>query len=126
MKETVMSRKSCPQQPRSAPVDSRLWLLLWSQSISDSIFLFSCCLLFFPVLLSFSKNTVFSFGTCICNSHCKDAIKKKEFYYHSHSYVSSIATDLNQSGIAGLFESLHRGENIIVHTFKCNLLRTFS
>ena len=39
---------SCPQQPCSAPADTSLWLLLCSQSISYLVFLFSCCLLFFP------------------------------------------------------------------------------
>ena len=48
----VMSTISCPHQHSSAPGDSRLWLRLWTQSISYFIFLFSCCLLLFPALLS--------------------------------------------------------------------------
>lgn len=53
-------------QPCSAPVDSRLWLLLWSHSISYFVFLFSCSLLFFPALLSFPKNPAFSwFVSCL-------------------------------------------------------------
>ena len=49
---------SCPHQPCSAPADP-LWLLLWDQS-SSLAFFFSGCLLFFPALLSFPKNTTFS------------------------------------------------------------------
>ena len=49
---------SCLQQPCSAPADP-LWLLLWDQS-SSLAFFFSGCLLFFPALLSFPKNTTFS------------------------------------------------------------------
>lgn len=44
----------------SAPVDSCLWLLSWSHSISYLVFSFSCCLLLFPILLSFPKNPAFS------------------------------------------------------------------
>lgn len=46
---------SCPPRPCPAPAPSRLWLLLWSHSISELISLLSCCLVFFPAL-SFLKN----------------------------------------------------------------------
>ena len=58
--EWVRSTMPCPQQPCSAPVDSCLWLPLWSQSMSYLVFLISCCLLLFPVLLSFPTNSAFS------------------------------------------------------------------
>ena len=41
---------------------SCLWLLIRSQAISYLVFLFSCCLLIFPTLLSFTKNTAFSWS----------------------------------------------------------------
>lgn len=60
----VMSTQPCPQQPYSAPVDACLRLLLsWSPSISYLLFLFSCCLLVFPAVLSFPKSPAFSWWT---------------------------------------------------------------
>lgn len=56
----VVSTTSRPQQPCPAPLDSGLWLCLWSQSILQLAFQFSCCLLFFPKLLSFPENAAFS------------------------------------------------------------------
>lgn len=50
---------SCPHWPYPAPVHSRLWLLVWSQSLSEPIFLFSCSLVFFPAL-PFPKDPAFS------------------------------------------------------------------
>ena len=58
--EGVMSATCHSQQPCSAPVDSGLWLLLWSQSVSHLAFLFFCCLLLSPALLSFPRNPTFS------------------------------------------------------------------
>ena len=58
--EQVMSTTCCPQQPYSASVDSHLWPPVWSQSILYLVFLFSCCLLLFPALLSVLKNPAFS------------------------------------------------------------------
>ena len=55
----VMSTMSCPEQPYSACRDSCLWLPLRIQSISCLVFLFSCCLLLSPALLSFPKNPTF-------------------------------------------------------------------
>lgn len=49
-----MPTVSCPQQPRSAPIDSCLWLLLWSQSISYLVFLFLLPSIF-PTMIVFSK-----------------------------------------------------------------------
>ena len=58
--EWVMSAISCPEQPYSAPVDTCLWLPLWSQSILYLVFLFTCWLLLSPALLFFPKNLAFS------------------------------------------------------------------
>lgn len=60
LSEWVMSPISCLLQPCSAPVDPCLQLILWSQSISSLVFLFSCCLVFFLALWSSPKNTAFS------------------------------------------------------------------
>ena len=56
--EWEVSTVSCLQQPCSATVVSCPWFLLWSQSSHFS--LVSCCLLYFPELLSFPKNPAFS------------------------------------------------------------------
>lgn len=50
-----MSTMLRPQQPYSASVDSGLWLLLWSESISYSFCFFSCCLLFMDWRLNILK-----------------------------------------------------------------------
>ena len=55
-----MSTTSYPQQPYSEAVHSCLWLPVWGQSILYLVFLFSCCLLLFPVLLSFPQDPIFS------------------------------------------------------------------
>lgn len=54
--EWVMSAMSCPQQPCSVPVESCLWLFLWSQPIFYLVFPFSCCLLFFQHYCLFQRN----------------------------------------------------------------------
>ena len=51
--EWVGAIPSCPHQPRSAPVDSCLQLLPWSQS--SSCLLFSCCLRFSPSITFFCQ-----------------------------------------------------------------------
>lgn len=106
---------SRPQKPCSAPVESSLWILLWSQSISYLVCLCYCCIpFFFQHYCLFQRNLP---------SHDVTEVGQLQFHHLCLQWCFRLTTQLLCS--KHLFTRL-MNHSIFFHNRRASLLLIFS